>query len=68
MCIVGSIGLARPRTAAPSEPPVKRLPIKVPKYVVLNATFSTIPTVSGGKAAQSIGARRAQPDISKSHA
>ena len=66
--MVGSIALPRPMMAAPSEPPVKRLPINEPKYVVLKATFSTMPMVSGGNAAQRIGTRRAQPEISKSQA
>ena len=66
--IVGSIALLRSMIAVPSEPPVKRLPIIEPKYVVLKATLSTMPMVSGGKAAQRIGARRAQPEISKSQA
>src|SRR5260370_26365944 len=67
-CIVGSIALPRSMIAVPSAPPVKRRPIKEPKYVVLKATFSTMPMVSGGNAAQRIGARRAQPEINKSQA
>jgi len=66
--IIGSIALPRSMIAMPSEPPVKRLPIKEPKYVVLKATFSTMPMVSGGNAAQRIGTRRAQTEISRSHA
>jgi hypothetical protein len=40
--------------------------MKVAKYVVLNATFSATPIASGGKTAQTIGARRAQTEISMS--
>src|ERR1700723_1028406 len=64
--IIGSIRLACSMIAVPSEPPVKRLPIKEPRYVVLKATFSTIPMASGGNVAQRIGTRRAQTEINRS--
>ena len=66
--IVGPIALPLSMIATPSEPPVKRFPIKEPKCVVLKATFSTMPMVSGGNVAQRIGTRLAQPEISRSQA
>src|SRR3954447_804747 len=52
--------------ASPSAPPVKRLPIKAPKWVVLKAALSAKPIARGGNAAHRIGALLAHADTNKS--